>query len=113
MRIACKSMGTMYLSVDYSINSGASWTTLVASFGGTKVAATTITRSLAADFPVASMWIRFNSTNVHSRGRVQVWDVYVVGSYTDANSFAISPEEGVGFEDSAFRSVGINRLAVN
>lgn len=95
VRISCKSMGTAYLGFDYSVNSGNAWTSLVASVGGTNLAATTITRSLAANIGASSLWIRCTLTNVHTRGRAQIWDVALIGSYHQDYTDEISDSIGV------------------
>lgn len=99
IRIACKSMGTAYLSFGYSVDSGANWTSLIASVGGTNLGATTLTRSLAGNFSVSSMLVRMNQTNAHSRGRAQLWDVFMVGSYTAPETFAREIPDPVGLTD--------------
>ena len=107
VRISCKSMGTAYLAFDYSVDSGENWTSLIASVGGTNLAATTIVRSLASNFSVRSAWFRMSQTNAHSRGRAQLWDVYVVGSYS--TNFTDWNADPIGITDSAYRSMTIVR----
>jgi hypothetical protein len=100
VRVGVKSMGTMYLNFDYSVNSGLNWTTFVSSWGSTSARSDTLTCSIAATQNPASLWLRVGATTTHSRGRVAIWDVFIVGSYSETYSRTIA--DNVGATDSAY-----------
>jgi hypothetical protein len=109
IRIACQSMGTAYLAFDYSVDSGVGWTSLITSVGGSNLAATTIVRSLASNFSVRSAWFRMSQTNAHSRGRAQLWDIYVVGSFSSNSVFIRNIGDSIGMTDNDWRGMTIVR----
>lgn len=111
IRIACKSMGTAYLTFEYSVNSGVGWNSLITSVGGSNLAATTLTRSLAANFGASSVWIRMNQTNAHSRGRAQLWDIFLVTSVHEDH--ARYPADDLGMTDSIFDVMAFNRYSAD
>jgi hypothetical protein len=80
--IGCRSMGTMYLTLEYSVNSGVNWTSIVASYGSTAARSLDVfTASIARTENPSSLWVRLGATTTHSRGRAKVFDVTIVGSY--------------------------------
>ena len=110
--IGCRSMGTMYLNIQYSTNGGGAWTTIVASYGSTAARSIDVfTTSIARTQDPKSLWVRVGATTTHSRGRAILFDVTLVGSYTTpAVRFAYEP---LGVTDSAYRRMTIVRGAVS
>jgi len=112
VRIACQSMGASnYLTFEYSVNSGVGWNALITSVGWTNLAATTITKSLAASIKPSSMWVRMSETKANSNiaGRAQLWDVYLVGSFSSNSVFTRAIGDNLGRSDSPDRDMTIVR----
>lgn len=95
IRIACQSMGTAYFSFDYSVDSGVGWTNFISSVGGSNLSATTIVKSVSGALSVSSLWVRLNTTNTHRRSRAQLYDVFLVGSYSQTYNMAIGDTVGI------------------
>jgi hypothetical protein len=95
VRMGCRSMGTMYMNVQYSTNGGGAWTTIVASYGRTTANSDTFTASIAATQDPRSLWLRIGATTTHSRGRALLYDAWLVGSYSQDFIGTIGDNVGV------------------
>jgi hypothetical protein len=106
IRVACQGLIDDYWWLDYSVDSGANWSSFIGSQGN--IAATTITRSLSRTETPTYFQFRHNRDKAKgwdSSATFQIWDIFAVSSYTSGASVSRYPADTVDLTDSSQRTM--------
>jgi hypothetical protein len=104
-----------YWKARYSVDGGSNWISAVASAGRFAAASTWLVASIAKTIARDDLWFAFDSVRVggaDSAGRVALWDIYLVGSYTySVESRKLSEPIGVTDARAFVKWLPVNREA--